>query len=104
MLSRLLRLDPVTNQTNFLDGPHGHPNRPRCTRRDRVRKPNIGDTKPAAVTCEVRLNLGNLRGSVRDEWDQLKHDVVFLLAAEGQTGTVEVMQSDKASPQLRDTV
>jgi intron-binding protein aquarius len=49
-----------------------------------VRKPNVGEAKPAAVTCEVKIDLNNLRGPVRAEWDQIKqHDVLFLLAAEG---------------------
>ena len=49
-----------------------------------VRKPNVGEAKPAGVTCEVKIDLSNLRGPVREEWDQLKqHDVLFLLAAEG---------------------
>jgi intron-binding protein aquarius len=49
-----------------------------------VRKPNVGEAKPAAVTCEVKIDLNNLRGPVREEWDQIKqHDVLFLLAAEG---------------------
>lgn len=99
VLSRLApRLDPVTNQTKFSGWARmATPIAPGALVVTEVRKPNIGDTKPAAVTCEVRLNLGNLRGSVRDEWDQLKqHDVVFLLAAEGPTGTVEVIQSDKS--------
>ena len=49
-----------------------------------VRKPNVGEAKPAGVTCEVKIDLSNLRGPVREEWDELKqHDVLFLLAAEG---------------------
>ena len=49
-----------------------------------VRKPNVGETKPAGVTCEVRVNLSSVRGNARAEWDQIKqHDVLYLLAAEG---------------------
>lgn len=45
-----------------------------------VRKPNVGDTKPAGVTAEIKYDLSVLRSTVRDEWDELKqHDVIFLL-------------------------
>ena len=46
-----------------------------------VRKPNVGETKPAAVNAEVRFDLASLRPAIRAEWDQLRqHDVLFLLA------------------------
>ena len=49
-----------------------------------VKAPLIGETKPSSVRCEVRVNLGSLKGPARVEWDELKqHDVVFLLHAEG---------------------
>lgn len=54
-----------------------------------VRKPNVGDTKPAGVTAEVKFDLSVLRSTVRDEWDELKqHDVIFLLgfSPEGSVG------------------
>ena len=70
-----------------------------------VRKPKVGENKPAAVTgegclphsvvlkqpscmltstpwcaAEITINLANMRPEVRAEWDELKqHDVLFLL-------------------------
>lgn len=37
-----------------------------------VRKPAVGELKPAAVTADIMINLKALRGDVRQEWDQLK--------------------------------
>ena len=60
------------------------PHRPGRLAVTEVRKPNVGETKPAGVTCEVRVNLSSVRGNARAEWDQIKqHDVLYLLAAEG---------------------
>ncbi len=45
-----------------------------------VRKPNVGEAKPAAVTAEIKFDLASLRAPVRAEWDELReHDVLFLL-------------------------
>ncbi|PSC68726.1 Intron-binding aquarius [Micractinium conductrix] len=45
-----------------------------------VRKPKVGEAKPAGVTAEITLNLGNMRPEMRAEWDELRqHDVLFLL-------------------------
>ncbi|KAG2449906.1 hypothetical protein HYH02_000012 [Chlamydomonas schloesseri] len=45
-----------------------------------VRKPNVGEAKPAGVTANVVIDTRPLRGDVRKEWDELKqHDVLFLL-------------------------
>ncbi|KAK9820367.1 hypothetical protein WJX72_009525 [[Myrmecia] bisecta] len=45
-----------------------------------VRKPNVGEAKPAEVTADVVLDTRGLRGDVRSEWDELKqHDVLFLI-------------------------
>ena len=45
-----------------------------------VRKPNVGESKPAAVTAEIKFDLASLRPPVRAEWDELRqHDVLFLL-------------------------
>ncbi|GLI62109.1 hypothetical protein VaNZ11_004692 [Volvox africanus] len=45
-----------------------------------VRKPNVGEAKPGAVTANVVIDTRPLRGDVRAEWDELKqHDVLFLL-------------------------
>ena len=50
-----------------------------------VRKPNVGDTKPAGVTAEIKYDTSVLRGPVREEWDGLKqHDVLFLLGFSAQ--------------------
>ena len=52
-----------------------------------VKAARVGENKPASVRCEVRVNLGALRGPAREEWDELKqHDVVFLLRADGGDG------------------
>lgn len=46
-----------------------------------VRKPAVGESRPAGVTAEVVVELGGLRPDVRAEWDALaQHDVLFLLA------------------------
>jgi len=45
-----------------------------------VRKPAVGEFKPAAVTANIVYDTQALRGNIRAEWDQLKlHDVLFLL-------------------------
>lgn len=45
-----------------------------------VKKPKVGELRPAAVTAEVVITIKGLRGDVASEWDQLKqHDVIFLL-------------------------
>ena len=45
-----------------------------------VRKPNVGEAKPSAVTAEIKFDLATLRAPVRAEWDELRqHDVLFLL-------------------------
>ncbi|KAG2495214.1 hypothetical protein HYH03_006820 [Edaphochlamys debaryana] len=45
-----------------------------------VRKPNVGEAKPAGVTANVVIDTRPLRGDVRAEWDDIKqHDVMFLL-------------------------
>jgi intron-binding protein aquarius len=45
-----------------------------------VRKPNVGEAKPSAVTAEIKFDLATLRPPVRAEWDELRqHDVLFLL-------------------------
>ena len=45
-----------------------------------VRKPNVGEAKPSAVTAEIKFDLASLRPPVRAEWDELRqHDVLFLL-------------------------
>ena len=36
-----------------------------------VRKPDVGESKPAAVTAEVVVDTRPLRGDVRGEWDQV---------------------------------
>jgi intron-binding protein aquarius len=46
-----------------------------------VRKPNVGEAKPSAVTAEIKFDLATLRPPVRAEWDELRqHDVLFLMA------------------------
>ena len=37
----------------------------------KVRKPDVGESKPAAVTAEVVIDTRPLRGDVRAEWDQV---------------------------------
>ncbi len=45
-----------------------------------MRKPAVGELKPAAVTGQAIIDTRGLRGDVRSEWDELKqHDVLFLL-------------------------
>ena len=36
-----------------------------------VRKPDVGESKPAAVTAEVVVDTKPLRGDVHGEWDQV---------------------------------
>ncbi|CAK0785152.1 hypothetical protein CVIRNUC_008358 [Coccomyxa viridis] len=48
-----------------------------------VRKPNVGQNKPASVTADILLDTKRLRGDVRSEWDETKqHDVLFLLTVQ----------------------
>jgi intron-binding protein aquarius len=52
-----------------------------------VRKPNVGETKPAAVTAEIKYDLASLRPAIRAEWDELRqHDILFLLAVQPPSG------------------
>lgn len=45
-----------------------------------VRKPNVGENKPADVTADIVIDTSNMRGDIRSEWDETKqHDVLFLL-------------------------
>lgn len=45
-----------------------------------VRKPVVGESRPAAVHAEIRVDLASLRPDVRAEWDALRqHDILFLL-------------------------
>jgi intron-binding protein aquarius len=45
-----------------------------------VKKPDIGETKPALVRGEITVDLSPFSGHVRDEWEQLRdHDVLFLI-------------------------
>jgi intron-binding protein aquarius len=45
-----------------------------------VKKPNIGETKPAEVKAELVFELSQFSGYIREEWDQLReHDVLFLV-------------------------
>uniref|UniRef100_A0A7S3R311 Intron-binding protein aquarius n=1 Tax=Dunaliella tertiolecta TaxID=3047 RepID=A0A7S3R311_DUNTE len=52
-----------------------------------VRKPAVGEFKPAAVTADIVIDTRNLRGNIRAEWDELKlHDVLFLLTIRPPSG------------------
>eukprot|EP00803_Ostreobium_quekettii_P001943 evm.model.scf_2381.2 EVM.evm.TU.scf_2381.2 scf_2381:10191-21993(-) len=64
-----------------------------------VRKPDIGESKPAGVKAEIVVDTKSLRGDIRGEYDELKqHDVMFLMAvrppqrgqpaSEGEDGVV----------------
>eukprot|EP00898_Chlorokybus_atmophyticus_P006825 jgi/Chlat1/7143/Chrsp57S06803 len=45
-----------------------------------VKKPNIGEMKPAAVTANIKIDLKRTRGLAVEEWNAIKeHDVLFLL-------------------------
>jgi intron-binding protein aquarius len=60
-----------------------------------VRKPNVGEVKPAAVTAELVLDTRAMRFDTKREWDELKqHDVLFLLAVQPP--------SDKAAAVMRE--
>jgi intron-binding protein aquarius len=46
-----------------------------------VRKPRVGENRPAGVTADLVVDTRHMRPDVRGEWDELKeHDVLFLLA------------------------
>jgi len=67
-----------------------------------VRKPNVGEAKPAGVTAEIQFDLATLRPPVRAEWDELRqHDVLFLLVrpfrAAGATAGVHRHCAHRAS-------
>lgn len=60
-----------------------------------VRKPNVGEVKPAAVTAELVLDTRAMRLDTKRDWDTLKqHDVLFLLGVQPP--------SDKATAVMRD--
>lgn len=45
-----------------------------------VRKPKVGETRPARVLADIVLQTKHMRSEVKKEWDELKqHDVMFLL-------------------------
>ena len=45
-----------------------------------VRKPKVGQTRPAAVTADIVVQTKHMRQEVKAEWNGLKqHDVMFLL-------------------------
>jgi intron-binding protein aquarius len=77
-----------------------------------VKKPNIGETKPAEVKAEVNFELSQFSGYIRDEWDQLReHDVMFLVtiratamdASAGIRGHEEAQQNgDKTGSSRRE--
>lgn len=58
-----------------------------------VKKPKIGETKPALVRAEITVDLSPFRHSrVRDEWEELReHDVLFLLTV-------------RATPEMKDAI
>jgi len=69
-----------------------------------VRKPNVGENKPAAVTADVVVNTKPLRGDVRGEWDDIKqHDVMFLLTIRPPAAAeVAQMYAEGAEPGVRE--
>lgn len=64
-----------------------------------VARPRVGEIKPAAVTAELVIDLGQFKcNNVRDEWDELKeHDVLFLLSVQPPSAkeAAEAMASGK---------
>ena len=45
-----------------------------------VKKPRVGEVKPAAVTAELAFTTQTISPDIKQEWDSLKqHDIVFLL-------------------------
>ncbi|GAX76342.1 hypothetical protein CEUSTIGMA_g3788.t1 [Chlamydomonas eustigma] len=65
-----------------------------------VRKPNVGENKPAAVTAEVLVDTKPLRGPVRGEWDQVKqHDVLFLLTIRPPSGAEVAAMMEEEGPE-----
>jgi len=52
-----------------------------------VRKPGVGEAKPAGVSADVVIDTRGLRGDIRGEWDEVKqHDVLFLLTIRPPSG------------------
>ena len=37
-----------------------------------VRKPKVGENKPAAVTADITIDTRHMRADVKAEWDELK--------------------------------
>ncbi|BDA47113.1 probable NFX1-type zinc finger-containing protein 1 at C-terminar half [Coccomyxa sp. Obi] len=69
-----------------------------------VRKPRVGENKPAAVTADITLDTSRLRGDVRGEWDEMKqHDVVFLLTVRPpDQAALQLLRADGAEPSPAD--
>ncbi len=65
-----------------------------------IRKPAVGELKPASATAEVVIDVKTLRHDVRREWDDLKqHDVLFLLTIRPPTQQeVEAMTANGRVP------
>jgi intron-binding protein aquarius len=60
----------------------------------KVKKPNIGDAKPAKVEADIVVDLAAFQGKVREEWDAIReHDVMFLLHVKG-VGSANVKDKD----------
>ncbi|DBB15126.1 TPA: hypothetical protein ACH3X3_004135 [Trebouxia sp. C0006] len=65
-----------------------------------VRKPNVGENKPADVTADIAIDTSSMRGDIRSEWDETKqHDVLFLLTiCPPYQAELALMQQDGAEP------
>jgi hypothetical protein len=51
-----------------------------------IKKPNIGDSKPARVTAEVTVDLTPFQGAVRADWERIRqHDIFFLVTVQATT-------------------
>ncbi|KAL6049950.1 Intron-binding protein aquarius [Balamuthia mandrillaris] len=55
-----------------------------------VKKPNLGEQKPADVHGEVQFTFGNnMPADMKEEWDSLKlHDIVYLITVRGSSTSI----------------
>jgi intron-binding protein aquarius len=68
----------------------------------KVKKPNIGEAKPAEVKANIVVDLSAFQGVVRQEWDNIReHDVMFLLCVQGVKNANSIAKEKKAANKVQ---
>jgi len=67
----------------------------------KVKKPNIGEIKPAQVAAEITVDLAPFQSRVRQDWEAIReHDVLFLLCVEAKYNLEEKVPKMKMSQRM----